>query len=183
MSKARLLAIYVKRTFLRALGTAMIGVLSLSGFDTVSEQFIPGFDFETDAIVSMFIAGFAGVFVPAGKKLFEDLSEDGDLDLEYVKVKKSDLPYKNAPIREHAFEEWEVEEDGMDDSYVMSGPIVLPQRKETKEMINDYDGDIDAGSVPVRLDVEQVIKQFLEHFEQREASDGTIVLIPKVKLE
>ena len=179
MSKARLLAIYVKRTFLRALGTAMIGVLSLSGFDTVSEQFIPGFDFETDAIVSMFIAGFAGVFVPAGKKLFEDLSEDGDLDLEYVKVKKSDLPYKNAPIREHAFEEWEVEEDGMDDSYVMSGPIVLPPRVEEKV---DTDDDISdsTNNVPDRIQLELAVRQVLEErYAEMQLSDGTKVLVPR----
>ena len=173
-----MLSIYVKRTFLRALGTAMIGVLSLSGFDTVSEQFIPGFDFETDAIVSMFIAGFAGVFVPAGKKLFEDLSEDGDLDLEYVKVKKSDLPYKNAPIREHAFEEWEVEEDGMDDSYVMSGPIVLPPRVEVEAVDDDISDS--ANNVPDRIQLELAVRQVLEdRYAEMILSDGTKVLIPR----
>ena len=172
ISKTRLLAIYVKRTFLRALGTAMIGVLSLSGFDTVSEQFIPGFDFETDAIVSMFIAGFAGVFVPAGKKLFEDLSEDGDLDLEYVKPKRSDLPYKNAPTRE-----WEVEEDGMDDSYVMSGPIILPPRVEVEAVDTDDDISVSADNVPDRIQLELAVRQVLEdEYEFIGYSDGKKLL-------
>ena len=155
MSKTRKFFIYAKKVILKAVGVGMLGVLSVAGFDGISNDLIPGLEIERDALVSAFIAGAGGVMIPASRKVFEDIAEDGDLDLSYYNTPfeedLDDLDYEDDQIIAEGYEDDDLDDfiPTLDDD--VDRQVLVRESELNKVQLDE--GVVDA----IRKEVERLI--------------------------